>query len=230
MHAALQALHNHFHDARADLFVNTMKPRRGDTLLDLGGSTGSLAASICRRVPLHVTVADVDTFHRAAVEAFGFCHVQLSDTGPLPFATGQFDFVLSNSVLEHVTLPKGRCHTSQRVSSREWKEQSERSQQEFAEEIRRVGSCYFVQTPHKHFPIDPHVYLPFVQYLPHNLVCRIVPLTDRYWLNDCGGTVDWHLLTARRMSHLFPDGQVIVERFIGLPKSIIAFRKVDACP
>lgn len=225
MHVALQAIHHRFHDARADLFVSTMKPRPGDTLLDLGGSTGAFAASICRRVAMRVTVADLDTSHRPDVEACGFCHVALSDSGPLPFARREFDFVLSNSVLEHVTLPKSRCHTSARVSAREWREESERSQQRFAAEIRRVGASYFVQTPHKHFPIDPHVYLPFVQYLPHNLVCRIVPLTDRYWVNDCGGTVDWQLLTTRRMSRLFPDGKVIVERFIGLPKSIIAFRR-----
>jgi hypothetical protein len=32
----------------------------------------------------------------------------------------------------------------------------------FAEEIKRVGRRYFVQTPNKAFPLEPHVMTPLV--------------------------------------------------------------------
>jgi hypothetical protein len=225
MHAALTAVHDYFHESRAQLFVRLMRPSFGSTLLDLGGSQGTLAARICRHVPLRVTVADVDPSQRSAVERRGFRHVTLDDSRPLPFERGEFDFVLSNSVIEHVTLPKARCRIDSKVPAREWRLEARRAQQRFAGEIRVVGRSYFVQTPHKHFPVDPHLYLPFVQYFTRDIACRIAALTDRWWLNDCGGMVDWCLLTPRDMRVLFPDAEISVERFAGLPKSIVAYRR-----
>jgi len=34
-----------------------------------------------------------------------------------------------------------------------------------------------------------------------------------------------HLLSRRQISLLFPDADILVERFLGLPKSYIAYRK-----
>ncbi len=36
----------------------------------------------------------------------------------------------------------------------------------FAHEIRRVGERYFVQTPNRYFPIEPHYQMPFVHSFP----------------------------------------------------------------
>jgi len=56
-----------------------------------------------------------------------------------------FDVVFSNSVIEHV----GNYNR----------------QKLFAKEIKRVGVRYWVQTPYKHFPIEPHLLFPLFQYL-----------------------------------------------------------------
>lgn len=213
-----------FHAARADLFIRLLRPTPGATLLDLGGGDGSLAARICERVALDVTVADIETDHRAAVEARGFRYVQLPASGPLPFRDREFDLVLCNSVIEHVTLPKERCRTTARVDPAVWKREARAAQQAFAKEVARVGRSYFVQTPHKHFPIDQHVLLPFVQYLPHNAACRLVSWTDRFWIKSCWGIVDWELFTASSLGALF-RGPIHVERFLGLPKSVVAYRR-----
>lgn len=221
------SLHARFHEARADLFVRLLKPHPGATLLDVGGSDGALAARITVRVPMEVTVADVSADHREAVIRRGFSHCHVPEDGGLPFEDGAFDFVLANSVIEHVTLPKEECRVTQRVPQAEWTRRSREAQKSFAREIVRVGGRYFVQTPHKHFPIDQHIHLPLVHYLSHNGACRVVSLTDRFWVKHCQGTVDWELLTVPDMAELFPDADIHVERFLGLPKSIVAWRGAE---
>jgi hypothetical protein len=180
-------------------------------------------------VPLDVTVADVAADNRSAVEALGFRHVLLGD-GPLPFAPGEFDIVLCNSVIEHVTLPKELCSVRARVDQAHWTSAARARQRAFAAEISRVATSWFVQTPHRHFPVEQHVHLPFVQYLSHNHQCRLVELTDRWWIKSCQGLVDWELLTPADMRWLFPEGNILIERLAGLPKSIIAWRRAGHVP
>jgi peptide-methionine (R)-S-oxide reductase len=220
-------LRDRFHEARAGRFVARLRPRPGSRLLDLGGSDGALAERICRRVPLRVTVADAAPENRAAALARGFDHVLLDPDEPLPFEPGEFDHLLCNSVIEHVTLPKAECAVTARVAQREWAARSRAAQEAFAEVIRRLAPSYFVQTPHRHFPVEQHVHLPLVQYLSHDNLCRVVRWTDRFWIKSCHGTVDWELLTPGVVAELFPDATVEVERVAGLPKSIIAWRRAD---
>jgi hypothetical protein len=217
-------LRDRFHEARAARFVARIRPRPGGRLLDLGGSDGALAERICRRVPLEVTVADSAVETRAAALGRGFEHVLLDPDRPLPFEPGQFDYVLCNSVIEHVTLPKARCTVTERVPQVEWEAGSRSAQRAFAEAVRNLAPSYFVQTPHRHFPVEQHVHLPFVQYLSHNRLCRLVEWTDRYWIKSCQGCVDWELLTPADMAELFPGATVEVERLALLPKSIVAWR------
>ena len=72
----------------------------------------------------------------------------------LPFADQSFDIVFSNSVIEHVgTLADQRL---------------------FAEEVARVGRQYWIQTPNRRFPVELHVMLPFVHFLPKSAQRSIV--------------------------------------------------------
>jgi hypothetical protein len=221
-------LRERFHEARADRFVARLDPRPGASLLDLGGGDGSLAERIQRRVPLRVTVADAARETRPAALARGFEHVLLDPDAPLPFEPGQFDYLLCNSVIEHVTLPKEQCAVTARVPQAEWRERARTAQRVFARAIPELAPSYFIQTPHRHFPVDQHVHLPFVQYLSHDNQCRVVAWTDRYWIKSCQGLVDWELLTTADMKELFPAATVEVERVVGLPKSIIAWKRSDA--
>lgn len=58
------------------------------------------------------------------------------------FEDGSFDVVFSNSVIEHLGQ-----HEDQRRMARE---------------IQRVGKRYFIQTPNKSFPIEPHFLFPLI--------------------------------------------------------------------
>jgi SAM-dependent methyltransferase len=213
------------HEARADLFVRLLAPVRGARLLDLGGGDGSLAARIVKRVPLVVVVADIDESRHSARTQYGFDEIALDAEGQLPFDDGSFDLVLCNSVIEHVTLPKNECLNA-RLAESEWRARAFARQHEFAAEIRRVGRGYFVQTPHRSFPIDAHTWLPLTNFLPHESVRRLVRSTDRWWVKKCG-VADWNLLGPSDMRALFPDSRIEIERLAGLPKAVIAWKPVS---
>ena len=125
------------------------------------------------------------------------------------FADQSFDVIYSNSVIEHV---------------------GDRAQQQrMADEVRRVGRRYWVQTPHRHFPLEPHFLFPFFQYLPRgprHVVARHWPWSFARLLKlDPIYEADhiW-LLDRPQLQALFPDARLHDERVLGLLKSVTAVR------
>jgi len=114
----------------------------------------------------------------------------------LPFEDGEFDIAYCNSVIEHVP-PVRRAV--------------------FAAELRRVARGWYVQTPARSFPIEPHSLLPAAHWLPS-------ALRRRYWqLGASGVWEDVRLLGRAELEALF--GPVEAERFGPLTKSWIAVRR-----
>jgi hypothetical protein len=106
----------------------------------------------------------------------------------------------------------------------------------FASETRRVGKAYYVQTPYYWFPVDPHFYkVPFFHwmvpplrawFLTHANVAhggKVATLEHAYDIIESA-----QLLDLARFRTLFPDSQVQLERFAGLPKSIVGIRTAAA--
>jgi SAM-dependent methyltransferase len=113
----------------------------------------------------------------------------------LPFADGEFDLAYANSVIEHV--PPARRPA-------------------FAAELRRVARGWYVQTPARSFPIEPHSLLPGAHWLTP-------PLRRRYWRLGAGGDPDEVALLGRReLEALF--GPARRERFGPFTKSWISLR------
>ena len=216
-------LREKFQEQRVDLFMSLMKPREGVSVLDLGGEGGDFLAKIKNRLRAEFVIADINEDYLSTVrQKNGFGFVLLDEEKPLPFDDNQFDIVISNSVIEHVTWPKEACGVS--IPQAEWVSKSMDRQRQFAAEIRRVGKAYFVQTPHKSFPIETHTWLPFVNLLSHNHAASLVRLTDKYWIKHCG-YVDWNLLGPAEMRSLFPEAKIFIERLLGFPKSVVAYRR-----
>lgn len=134
----------------------------------------------------------------------------VADALAVPFDDGTFDVVHSNSLIEHLG--------------------SERRQRAFASEVRRLSrKGYFIQTPNKWFPIEPHYIAPFVQFVPKWIRPTVVRwMTPRGWLTSpsrqqCTSSCqEIRLLDAREMKRMFPEAAIIRERFLGLTKSLIA--------
>ena len=214
-----------FHAQRANAFLALMKPQDGFSILDVGGGVkGDFLARIRDRVQARFVVADVaemDEYYIPVIRRkYDFEFVQLKEDKPLPFGDKEFDIVVSNSVIEHVTMTKEACMSG--ISQEEWISKSLQRQRQFADEIRRVGKMYFVQTPHKDFPIELHTWLPFVNFLNHQHTVSLVRYTNKYWVQKCG-YVNWNLLSFKQMKQFFPEALIRIERVLGLPKAIIAF-------
>jgi hypothetical protein len=125
------------------------------------------------------------------------------------FSDRQFDIVFSNSTIEHL----GRYDDQARM----------------AQEIRRVGRHYYVQTPNRRFPIEPHFLFPYFQFLP---VATRIWLVRHFALGWYARIPDHdaaarevttiRLLTRPELAALFPDATIHEERFAGLVKSLVA--------
>jgi hypothetical protein len=103
-----------------------------------------------------------------------------------------------------------------------------------AEEVRRVGKRYFVQTPNLYFPIEPHFVFPLFQFLPIWLRVWLVTHFDLGWyakipdrdraLKEVSSI---RLLTKKKLRKLFPQARIFEEKYLGLTKSYIVYEGWD---
>ena len=126
------------------------------------------------------------------------------------FTNQEFDLVFSNSVIEHVG--------------------DYRDQGKMADEIKRVGKRYFVQTPNLYFPIEPHFLFPFFQFLPletrvwlltHHNMGWYPKMSDEQEARKLASSTQ--LLSKQKFIGLFPKANFYVEKVAGLDKSFIVY-------
>lgn len=170
------------------------------TVLDVGGALGIWASVTARP---NVTILNL----RSANSSPG-CLDVIGDGTMLPFADQSFDVVFSNSVIEHV----GRIE----------------KQQSFAKEVMRVGRRFYVQTPNRWFPVEPHLLTPLIHFIPvrvrrHLLrnftVWGLMTRPSREYVRQFVEST--RLISARELSAFFPTAELHRERFVGLTKSLI---------
>jgi len=205
---------------RVRLFFQYIQPTEEDKILDLGSENGNYIASI---IPFKKNVYIADINQEMLLQGqrqYGFNTVLLDEGGMLPFEDKFFDIVHCNSVIEHVTIDKRFQWSFQ--SQVDFTKASFERQKQFAKEIRRIGRNYFVQTPNKYFMVESHTWLPFIQFLPRNILINIIKWFNKYWVKKTAP--DWNLLSEEQMRILFPDSTIIKERIFGLTKSLIAVR------
>jgi hypothetical protein len=127
--------------------------------------------------------------------------------GPDP-AARQYDLAFSNSVIEHVG------GFAQREA--------------FARAVHGFAPRYWIQTPYRYFPVEPHFLFPGFQFLP--LAARAAVLPHWPLVHSRPETraraleiaLSVELLSQTELRMLFPESRIIKERIGGLPKSLIA--------
>lgn len=127
------------------------------------------------------------------------------------FPDQSVDVIFSNSVIEHIG--------------------GLREQQRAAREIQRVGKAYFIQTPNRFFPLEPHFLFPFFQFLPLRLRALLHHRLDLGWwkrqpdsFEALAEVESIRLLSEAELCHLFPNCTIQREILLGMTKSLIAFR------
>ena len=188
-------------ERRYRLFVDLCGVRPDERILDVGAGHGAALERFNAENPI-VAVDLVSPTRDGWLEQPNV-EVAQADGTSLAYADREFPVAFSNSVIEHV--PK-------------------ELQRAFAAEICRVADRYFVQTPNKWFPIEPHYQLPLVQFLPDRLLKALNRRFSLGW-REKGRWEPIALLSAHDLRRLFPDAEIHRERVLGVTKSLMAVRR-----
>lgn len=194
--------------------IQTILDEKGHAeILDLGGSEKYwlIGSDFIRanRSRLRFTIINPEVQEASDTTLFDFRVGDACD--PKLFEGRRFDFVHSNSVIEHV---------------------GDDSQiMRFAKNTRRLGDRYYMQTPDFWFPYEPHFRFPGFQWLPATVRAWLMTkmrlgffARQNSW-NEAKGHVDSiRLLSAGQVKGLFPDAEIKRERVFGLSKSILAVK------
>jgi hypothetical protein len=198
-------LKSRFRTNRFVEFLRMLHVDKESKIIDLGGYSHSWEAY---EFKYNVTIVNLKLpkhqekeFHWIEADA---CNLAL-------IGDKTYDIVFSNSVIEHV----GDFSRQIRM----------------ANEIRRIGKKYWVQTPYRHFPLEIHFLFPFFQYLPIGLkylIARIWPFSfaKKLHLDPIQEMQNIWSLDYEQMKKLFPDAILEKEKICGLTKSLIAYRKL----
>ncbi len=207
---------------RFDFFLKEMNLSPGMNILDLGGNDGSFIDRFKNKLKDYkLIISDIDKKALEKAKAKGYETLEMDGSLKFPFQNEQFDCIICNSVIEHVTINKDDVWKIK--NSKIFKVKSWESQSLFASEISRCSKKYFVQTPHKDFFFETHVWIPFIAFLPRSIQLKLIKFFNTFWIKKT--QPDWSLLSKKEMQNLFPDAIIYVNKKFGFPKEIIAIKK-----
>ncbi len=207
---SINSVNNQFRQKRFRFFKSLLDTLpKPVSILDVGGTE-----SYWKRMNFNesedVCVTLLNLTH-TSVSLKGFTSIVGNACDLSEFDDDQFDIVFSNSVIEHLFTFK--------------------NQTLMANEVRRVGKNYIIQTPNRYFPIEPHWMVPLFQFIPFRL--RVF-LTNNFTLGHHPKAKNYEkavmrvkevkLLNKNEMKILFPDGLIYEEKILGLIKSLTSYR------
>ncbi|MCH8004058.1 MAG: class I SAM-dependent methyltransferase [Nanoarchaeota archaeon] len=122
-------------------------------ILDVGCGSGYLGSVLHKKSKKYV---GIDFADERKVKDFVFIR---TDAINIPFRNNSFDIVICNHVIEHVRDQKKLLHEINRL-------------------LKKDGICY-ITCPNKLWPIEPHLKLPFLSYLPKKIADAYVIITGK---------------------------------------------------
>jgi hypothetical protein len=195
---------------RARWLAETFPDLTEMSVIDLGGRILTWQRAPVR--PKHVHVVNVQPSEDDIPE---WAEFDLGDACALPahVAGRHYDLVFSNSLIEHVGGHQRR--------------------ERFADTVHQLSGAYWVQTPYRYFPIEPHWMAPGAQFLPVAVRAQVVrrwPLSYRRGQPREAAlrtALSIELLDRAQLRYYFPDSLIRTEMVFGIPKSLIACRTGD---
>jgi hypothetical protein len=194
-------------EQRARWLADTFPDLAQMSLIDLGGRIRTW-----ERMPVRPKRVHVVNLESSPPEVPHWAEFDHGDACALPahVVGRRYDLVFSNSVIEHVGGHERRLR--------------------FAEAVHQLADAYWIQTPYRYFPVEPHYFAPGMQFLP------VVARAEVAWrwplARSAGGSreetvkrvLQVELLDRTQMRHYFPDSALLTEKIFGFPKSLIAFK------
>lgn len=201
------SLGNKFRQKRILLFKEKLnqlpKPVK---ILDVGGNQDFwVNAGLQNDQDVQITILNLEV---QDVKYDNFVSVSGNATNLSEYKSNEFDIAFSNSVIEHLY--------------------SGENQKKMADEIIRVGTYHYVQTPNKYFIIEPHYLIPFFQFIPKRIRFWILTKTRlsrfRKWpkKNAQQYLDEIVLLSENDMRKFFPSSRIWKEKFFWMTKSFTA--------
>ncbi|MGB5758373.1 MAG: methyltransferase domain-containing protein [Acidimicrobiales bacterium] len=194
---------------RMKLFSDIMGPADDHRIIDIGGTPYNWQHL---DVQPHVTLVNKNAPTQDPAELRAGMELVEGDATRLPFADDDFDIAFSNSVIEHLY--------------------NRDNQVRFVTEANRVAKRIWIQTPSREFFLEPHLITPFIHWLPDRWKRTLYRnftvwgLMNRPTAEQVDDLVDEiQLLRRSDVDALFPDCEILVERWLGMPKSYIAYRR-----
>ncbi|KXK55298.1 MAG: Methyltransferase domain protein [Chlorobi bacterium OLB5] len=159
------SLANKFRRKRFKLFMDFIKDfPRPVKILDAGGTVNYWEqVGIAGNEEFEITIVNLEIPQNMLYNNIILAKGDVTDLSM--FRDKSFDIVFSNSVIEHIPTAEGR--------------------QRMADEIKRVGKSYFIQTPNYYFPFEPHFLLPLFQYYPKRFKIFLLTHFNIGWFKKC---------------------------------------------
>ncbi|PHR13745.1 MAG: hypothetical protein COA40_04170 [Aequorivita sp.] len=206
-----KSLANRFRNKRFAFFESQLEKLNNGktiTILDVGGTESFwINRGYQEKLNIEIILLNLTQFetHHPNMTSVKGDACDLSE-----YDNNKFDLVFSNSVIEHL-------YTFE-------------NQKRMAEEVQRVGKNYYIQTPYKYFFVEPHYLLPYFQFLPKKAKIFILSKTKlsrgtKISVEDAKDQAEQIILVSKkRMKQLFPTAKIYKEKFLGMTKSLTAYK------
>lgn len=190
------------------------KQLTGLSVLDIGGTQQFWELNLQYLPPGAIAEIDIVNLppQQATQTQFGEVSLNVYAGNALDrssFRLDNYDLVHSNSVIEHV----GNLS----------------AQLQLASSIPTLGKYYWVQTPAKCFPLEPHFYVPLFAYLPLSVRAALLRTfnlgfhkREENWLQSRITCEETRLINYPEYRALFPGAEILKEKILFLTKSYTA--------